>query len=238
MKKVSRPRELAELPLAPAFSAMVPTSEASRPRQPKPAAEGRLLRLPLPESDAALVAALKSGRADARDEVVRRCAPDIERILFRVLGPDSEIEDVAHDVFADAFTTIHQLRHAHALRSWLVSIAVRKARKLIRRRQRWRFLQSVAPSELPESEAPAASAEVSEALRSTYRIFARIPADDRVAFALRYVDGMDLASVAEATDVSLATTKRRILRARRLFVELARRNEVLAPWLGGEEAEP
>jgi RNA polymerase sigma-70 factor (ECF subfamily) len=195
------------------------------------------LRLPLPESDVALVAALKAGREDARDEVVRRCAPDVERILMRVLGPDSEIEDVAHEVFADALTTVHMLRQPHALRSWLVSIAIRKARKLIRRRQRWRFLQSVAPGELPEREAPSASPEVSEALRSTYRIFSRMPVDDRVAFALRYVDGMDLVSVAEATEVSLATAKRRIARAHRRFVELARKSDVLAPWLSDEEPD-
>jgi len=216
---------------------MAPPSSASRPHPVKSAAGGRLLRLPLPESDVALVAALKAGREDARDEVVRRCAPDVERILMRVLGPDSEIEDVAHEVFADALTSVHMLRQPHALRSWLVSIAIRKARKLIRRRQRWRFLQSVAPGELPEREAPAASAEVSEALRSTYRIFSKMPVDDRVAFALRYVDGMDLVSVAEATEVSLATAKRRIARAQRRFVELARKSDVLAPWLSDEEHE-
>lgn len=216
---------------------MAPTSPASRTIEPKPAREGLLLRLPLPESDGALVAALRAGRVDAREEIVRRCAPDVERVLYRILGPDPEIEDVAHEVFMTALASVQKLRQPDALRSWLVGIAVRKVRKLIRRRERRRFVLSVVRRELPQPVAMAAPAELSEALRSTYAIFERLPVDDRVAFALRYVDGMALADVAEATGVSLATAKRRILRARRRFVELAKQSDLLEPWLGKDEFE-
>jgi len=214
---------------------LVTSSPTSKPREPRPAPEGRLFRLPVPESDAALVAAVRAGRGDARDEFVRRCAPDIERILYRVLGPDPEMEDVLHDVFMVAFSSLHTLRDPQALRSWLVGIAIRKARKLIGRRKRWRFIRSVPPGELPEREAPTSSADVSEALRSTYRILSQLPVDDRIAFALRKVDGMELVAVAHATEVSLATAKRRISRAERRFVQLARSHEALVPWLGPEE---
>jgi RNA polymerase sigma-70 factor (ECF subfamily) len=215
---------------------MSPTSATTEPREPK-SAEGRLLRLPLPESDAALVGAVRSGRDDAREEIVRRCTPDVERILYRVLGPDSEIEDLTHDVFVAAFQSLHQLREPRALRSWLVGIAIRKARKLLARRKRWSFIRSVAPIDLPEQAATTSSADVSDAVRSTYRILAELPVDDCIAFALRQVDGRELTEVAALTGVSLATTKRRILRARQRFVQLARKNEVLAPWVQ-EEPEP
>jgi len=214
---------------------MVTTSPTSERRETRPAPEGRLLRLPVPDSDAALVLAVRAGREDAREEFVRRCAPDIERILYRVLGPDPEMEDVLHDVFIVAFGSLHTLRDPQALRSWLVGIAIRKARTLIARRKRWRFIRSVPPGELPDREAPTMSADVSDALRSTYRILTQLPVDDRIAFALRKVDGMELVAVAEATDVSLATAKRRIARAERRFVQLARNHEVLVPWLDPEE---
>jgi RNA polymerase sigma-70 factor, ECF subfamily len=218
---------------------MIPTSPtpAHRPVQAVP--EGRLLRLPLPDSDAALVAAVRAGRPDAREELVRRCAGDVERILYRVLGPDPDMEDVAHDVFMAAFSSIDQLREPQALRSWLVSIAVRSARKLIARRRRWSFIRSMAPGDLPEPEADAGSADVSDALRATYQILAQLRVDDRIAFALRQVDGMELTAVADATCVSLATAKRRILRARQRFVHLARKHDVLAAWVSdAEEQDP
>jgi RNA polymerase sigma-70 factor (ECF subfamily) len=54
-----------------------------------------------------------------------------------------------------------------------------------------------------------------------------LPADDRIAFALRVMEGMELLEVAEACRVSLATAKRRIARAQRRFAELVARD----PWL-------
>lgn len=215
---------------------MIPTSPTPLSRGPKASGDGRLLRLPLPESDAALVQAVRAGREGAHEELVRRCTPDVERILQRVLGPDTELEDLAHDVFVASFKAIDSLRDPHALRSWLVGIAIRKARKLIARRKRWSFIRSVPPSDLPEQELPTSSAEFTDALSCTYRILGTLPVDDRIAFALRHIDGMDLAGVAAHTDVSLATAKRRIARAQKRFVELARKNEALAPWVG--EGEP
>jgi RNA polymerase sigma-70 factor, ECF subfamily len=217
---------------------MNPNIPATVPLEPKPAASGRLLRLPLPDSDAGLVTAVRAGRADAHEELVRRCGPDVERVLFRVLGPDSEMEDLAHEVFIAAFHCLDQLREPKALRSWLVGIAVRKARKLIARRKRWSFVRNVAPTDLPEQEAATSSAEISEAFRSTYRLMGELPVDDRIAFALRHVEGMELTAVAAATEVSLATAKRRVARARRRFIELAQRNEVLASWVREEGVEP
>ncbi len=195
-----------------------------------------MFHLPLPESDAGLVAALRAGREDAREEIVRRCASDVERVLYRVLGPDSEIEDVAHDVFMVALTSLDQLQKPHALRSWLVGIAIRKVRKLIQRRKRWRFVLDLESSELPEPEV-VVPAEMSEVMRTTYRILSHLPVDDRVALALRYMGEMDLATVAEVTNVSLATTKRRIARAHRRFVELASKSDILSPMLDKEARE-
>ncbi|HEX6271674.1 MAG TPA: sigma-70 family RNA polymerase sigma factor [Polyangiaceae bacterium] len=231
---MSRRDDAGELLDAAELPAMVPNHNAPPSRAPDSGVEGQLLHLPLPESDAGLVAALRAGRDDARAEIVRRCTPDVERVLYRVLGPDSEIEDLAHDVFVAAFVAFDRLRQPSSLRSFLISIAIRKARRLIRRRTRWRFVASFAPAELPEREAAAASLEVTEALRTTYRILAGLPVDDRIAFTLRAVDGMDLKSVAEVTEVSLATAKRRIARAERQFLELAKQSDILSPWLEPE----
>lgn len=205
----------------------------SRPAPVSPPASGRILHLPLPESDAGLVAALHSGREDARSELVARYADDVERMLYRVLGPDSEIPDLLQDVFVVGLTSLHRLRDPHALRSWLGSIAVRKARKLIAHRRRWRFIRSVPPSRLPEREAPVFSADVSEALRCTYRILDTLPVEERIAFALRHIDGKELVDVAALTEVSLATVKRRLARAQQRFSELARCSEALTQWFPG-----
>ena len=64
-----------------------------------------------------------------------------------------------------------------------------------------------------------------------YEILDRMPIKERVAFALRFIDGMTLPDAAEACETSLATLKRRLSRAERRFVEAARRRPNLESWL-------
>jgi RNA polymerase sigma-70 factor, ECF subfamily len=199
------------------------------PQPPGP--ENRVVELPIPETDAALVAALRANRADAGKTLFKRYGKDVERVLFRVLGPDVELADLLHDVFVAALTSIDQVRDPNALRGWLTGIAVRKARKCIVKRRRWRIIQYFSPMDMPESEARVTPTEVSEALRCTYELLGKLPADERLAFALRHIDGMELTAVAAACSVSLATIKRRLARAQTTFVALASEHSVLAEWV-------
>jgi len=199
------------------------------PQAPSP--ENRVVELPIPETDAALVAALRANRADAGKTLFKRYGKDVERVLFRVLGPDVELADLLHDVFVAALTSIDQVRDPNALRGWLTGIAVRKARKCIVKRRRWRIIQYFSPMDMPEAEARVTPTEVSEALRCTYELLGKLPADERLAFALRHIDGQELTAVAAACGVSLATIKRRLSRAQATFVALASEHNVLAEWV-------
>ncbi|MET0384520.1 MAG: sigma-70 family RNA polymerase sigma factor [Polyangiales bacterium] len=199
--------------------------------QPEKSAGNRVVELPIAETDAALVAALRANRAEAGKTLFKRYGRDVERVLFRVLGPDVELADLLHDVFVAALTSIDQVRDPNALRGWLTGIAVRKARKCIVKRRRWRIIQFFAPMDMPEAEARVTPTEVSEALRCTYEVLNKLPADERLAFALRHIDGMELTAVAAACGCSLATIKRRLTRAHANFVSLASTHSALAEWL-------
>jgi RNA polymerase sigma-70 factor (ECF subfamily) len=64
-----------------------------------------------------------------------------------------------------------------------------------------------------------------------YAVLNRMPADDRIAFALRYIDGMELTEVAAACSVSLATVKRRLRRSEARFLKAARSHTLLEKWV-------
>ena len=204
---------------------------APEPERTARAAISKVVRLPVGESDRALVACLRSDPKWGQLALFDRYAVDVERVLFRLLGWDPDLTDLLQDVFVTAITSIDTLRDERALGSWLVGISVHKARQLIRRRRFRRLVEFVAPLELPDCEAATSSQEVSDALRRTYQVLNRLRTEDRIAFVLRRVEGMGLAAIAEATKVSLATVKRRLSRAQRRFVTLARKDEVLAEWL-------
>lgn len=153
----------------------------------------------------------------------------IERLLWSLLGPEPEAEDLLHEVFLRALEGIHGLEEPARLKSWLTGIAVHTAREWIRRRVRRRWLSFV--EELPERAANLASEEVNEATRRTFEILSEMSADDRVVFSLRFIEGMEMADVAVACDVSLSTAKRRLKDAEKHFLARARRAPALRSWI-------
>jgi RNA polymerase sigma-70 factor, ECF subfamily len=80
---------------------------------------------------------------------------------------------------------------------------------------------------------PGHSPEHGEALRATYHVLGRLSADERIPFALRFIDGMELTEIADACAVSLATTKRRLSSAQKKFTSIARTYPELADWVEG-----
>jgi RNA polymerase sigma-70 factor (ECF subfamily) len=192
--------------------------------------------LPLPESDELLVASLRAHHPDAATQLFDRYAPHVRRVLVRVMGPDSEILDLVHDVFVTALESVHRLVEPRALRAWLTQIAVFTARARIRRRVRGRILRFLPFSELPEPELPPTDFEASQAIQAVYRVLDRLDTDERIAFALRFVGGMELTEVAASCGVSLATIKRRLARAQNNFASAARREPALVEWVGNSTA--
>ncbi|MFO0551889.1 MAG: RNA polymerase sigma factor [Polyangiaceae bacterium] len=181
-------------------------------------------------SDAELCEAALAGDLQARAKLCERYLQHVTRVLARVLGRDPELADLVHDVLHAALTDLHKLRDASAFRPWITTIAVHHARARIRRRTRFRWLFR---EELDESRQPARAApdDALDALDAVYRVLDKLPVDERTAFALRFVDGMELTEVASACEVSLATIKRKLAGAERRFVNLAEREPALETWL-------
>jgi RNA polymerase sigma-70 factor, ECF subfamily len=195
-----------------------------------------LVRLPVAASDAVVVAALRAHEAAGGATLYDRYHRHVLRVLIRVLGPDADVGDLVQDVFVEAIDCIDKLEDPEALRGWLASIAVFRARAEIRRRTRARWFPLFANDDLPEKCAPALHPELDEAVRATYRALAKLPADERIAFALRFIDGMQLTDVARACRVSLATIKRRLSRAERRFSAITRTMPELSEWVNGGAA--
>ncbi len=188
--------------------------------------------LPFEGDEAALVAAMGSGRLDAGAAFYDRHVQAIHALVFRLMGPDGEIDDVVHDVFVRALESLPRLREPAALRSWLFGIAVRAVAIRFQKRSRQRWLRFMAPEEVPEmASTPAPSSELGEALGDVYAILRGMDPDERIALVLRRVEGMSLEDAATAAGMSLATFRRRLARGEAKFFARAKGRPALDEWL-------
>jgi RNA polymerase sigma-70 factor, ECF subfamily len=198
--------------------------------------EGVLVPLAFTGDEAALVDALRAKHPGAMAAFFQRYVKLVERLITHVLGFDSELPDVLQEVFAAALSSIHSLHDPAALEPWLASVAALTARKVLRTRSRRAWLRrftDTAEDDLYEPVAPGVDVAARRALRGVYSALSKLPTDERIAFALRFIDGMELTEVAGACNVSLATIKRRLTRAERRFLANARNHPELAVWIGG-----
>jgi RNA polymerase sigma-70 factor, ECF subfamily len=147
---------------------------------------------------------------DSDDALFRRFAPYVARIGLRLLGRESDVDDLIQEVFLSAFRQRHQVRDPLAFKSWLAIIAVRTARRQLRKRRLRAFVgldTLAAPLELRDA---GMSPERRALLARVYQVLERIPVEQRLAWTLRHVEGEKLERVAEQCGCSLATAKRRI----------------------------
>jgi RNA polymerase sigma-70 factor, ECF subfamily len=193
---------------------------------------GRVIRFPdrgvVETDDVAIVRILRAGDARAPRMVWQRFAPMVHRILKRAFGPEHDIDDLVQEVFLVLFDRVGTLREPKALPAFVISITAHTIRREIRRKTASRWLHF---GDAPRARAREADLDSREAVVRLYAILDRLRADDRTAFVLRFFEGLELVEVAEATGVSLATTKRQIAHAWTRIVSHAQRDPALVEYV-------
>ena len=181
--------------------------------------------------DADLARALIERNPAAPRAVWARFSPLVRRIVRRSLGPEHEVEDIVQDVFASLFAKPERLREPAAFRAFIVSVTLHNVSYELRRRRVRRWVGLSQTSELPDIRVVESNPESREALIRFYRILDGVRNRDRLAFVLRYVDGMEVADVAKAMDTSVPTARRCFTRAYKRVAMLASRDPFLAEYL-------
>lgn len=173
----------------------------------------------LPTTDAlgddVLVERALAGDRWSREMLYRRHARYLLAIASRLLASRGEGEEVVQDTFVVGFEQLGTLRDPGAVRSWLARIAVSLVRRRLRRARLLRLLglDENQDATLEGLAAPTLQPEERAELALVDRALGKMPANLRIAWMLRKVEGLPLPDVAAACACSLATVKRRIAQA-------------------------
>ena len=172
--------------------------------------------------------ALFRGPADApsREEFERTALPhlpEIYRTAVGLLGGNrTEAEDLAQDVFLEAWKSFHRFEPGTNIRAWLHKILVYRASHF--RRRLFRLLpfgnKEETRGDLPAEEVPVEIA-VPDHLsdRQVVNAVAKVPSPFREALILADVRGFSYQEIADMTGAPIGTVMSRLSRGRRLLRE-------------------
>jgi RNA polymerase sigma-70 factor (ECF subfamily) len=144
------------------------------------------------------------------EAVVAQYSSYVASIGYRILGSRAELDDLLQDVFLEVHRNLRTLREPEAVRGWLATITVRVARRMVRMRRLTAFLLPFDAFRSAEEVDIGASAEERHLYSRMYAVLDRVPANSRIAWVLKVLEGEPLGRVAALCGCSLAAVKRRI----------------------------
>jgi RNA polymerase sigma-70 factor (ECF subfamily) len=176
--------------------------------------------------DPEIVAGLVDKDEKAAAALYDKYCNKVNHLVWRLLGADTEHDDVVHAVFIHIYTSIKNLKKPEALPDWITGIAVNTVRREIRNRKYRKIFHLV--SEYPEyaPEQPFGGSEVP--VKRVFGILNDMGADDHIVFVLRFVERNTLGEIAASCGYSLATAKRRVQKAKEEFIKRARKDAILS----------
>jgi RNA polymerase sigma-70 factor (ECF subfamily) len=180
----------------------------------------RPAREPARALDARLHSATERPVALDTSAVFRRYAPYVAKIGMRILGRRDEIDDFVQDVFVQVHRHLSTVREPEALKGWLGKLAVHEATRRLRRKRLRAFLGLSTPHDYADVADAGASPEQRALLSHVFATLDAVGAPERVAWALRHLEGETMERVAELCGCSLSTAKRRVAGAERALEKL------------------
>jgi RNA polymerase sigma-70 factor (ECF subfamily) len=188
------------------------------------------------QDDLELARRCAAGEVAAQRQLFRDYRVRVHRTLYRILGSNADMEDLVQDVFLEVFRSLDRFRGEAKLSTWIARITTRVAMHYIGRRKPAAHSLDGLSVEVAAGDPSAEDlALVREAAARLYRALERVDPVQRVAFALHVIEGLPLREVADMTESSLVATKSRVWRARREIEKRARRDPLLAGFLGPQE---
>ena len=177
------------------------------------------------QRDIELVAKARAGSNAAFEEIQRFYSPRLYRQIRSITRNREDAEDALQDTFLRAFAALNSFQGKSQLSTWLTRIAINTALMTIRRRrshpkvsfeQRSESAQDIASFDVVDTALNPEQVCIRKQQHSRMlRAIERLDPKSRSVVAIWVSEGCSMKEAAHSLDVSLATVKARIHRARK-----------------------
>lgn len=176
------------------------------------------------DKDRRLLAAVAQGDEAAFDQLMQAYLPAVTGVALRLLKDEAAADDAAQETFLAAWRGAGSFRGEASVKSWLLRIALNKARSAWRWRSLRRWLSLDAPGSdapdaptlgdsVPSAEDVGAAAEAADRAARLRAAVDALPARQKEMILLR-LEGLELSEIAAATGAAEGTVKAALHQAR------------------------
>jgi RNA polymerase sigma-70 factor (ECF subfamily) len=168
------------------------------------------------ESEARLVARAQTGDASAFHELAEQERPRLRRVLNRITRDCDSADDAVQEALVKAWQNIRQFEGRARFSTWLTSIGIREAYRLMRHaRHETLDMHDSVGERIPDwGNRPDEAFESREFLAAIDEALGELPTDYRTAVVLRDVEGLSTRETAEVLGIGERALKSRLHRGR------------------------
>lgn len=165
-------------------------------------------------TDAQVVRDVLAGDRDAYRLLVRRYGESLHGHALRMSGSADEAADLVQRALVQGFRKLHTCRDAERVGAWLFRILANLCKDHVRSPRRRDVAIGAVAGALRAPADPAADAADAEARGRIWSALDALTPEQREAFVLKHVEGRSYEEIAAVMDLSVASLKMRVHRAR------------------------
>ena len=176
----------------------------------------------LPQPDFGVLRKAQRGDERAFSIIVRAYQVPVFNYVLRLVGDRSLAEDLTQEVFLRVYQGLPKFSLRSKFTTWLFQVTKNRVLDELRARER-RPSTPVTLDDAPHLEVVDQPVERVETIDALWRSIEQLPVDLKMALLLRDVVGLSYNEIADSLEITLATVKWRIFKAREdVQVALAR----------------
>jgi RNA polymerase sigma-70 factor (ECF subfamily) len=188
----------------------------------------------LPSKDSDLLERCRAGDRPAREELARACLPRVRRTVLLATGGGPDTDDLVQSTMVRVFAGLDGFRGEAKFSTWLDRVTINAVREHFRRRTLVFLFPSGESRDAlpaPASQEPDRRLEGQRLLERLSVHLAAIRPKKRMALILSTAYGYSVSEVAELTDCTTETAKKRLQHGRRELIARLQQDPRLASQL-------
>jgi RNA polymerase sigma-70 factor (ECF subfamily) len=169
--------------------------------------------MPLQQPDLGVLRKAQRGDERAFTLIVRTYETPVYNYVLRLVNDRVLAEDLTQEVFLRVFQGLPKFSLRSKFTTWLFQVTKNRVLDELRASER-RPRLTVALEDIPPLEVVDAPAERQEAIDAVWRSVRELNVDLKMALLLRDIVGLSYTEIADSLEITLATVKWRIYKAR------------------------